>query len=124
MLLVAALSGVTVLAGGQNGGQDGGLKSRYIKQEFEIPMRDGVTLFTIVYVRKVALDALLRGPHRREVGVEHDQRRVVGPRVADAARLPDQRVAPTSACASMFAGDMFLPAALMMISFLRSTIRR
>ncbi len=49
MLLVAALSGVAVLAGGQNGGQDGGLKSRYIKQEFEIPMRDGVTLFTVVY---------------------------------------------------------------------------
>ena len=45
MLLVAALSAVTVVAGGQ----DGGLKSRYTKHEFEIPMRDGVTLFTIVY---------------------------------------------------------------------------
>jgi putative CocE/NonD family hydrolase len=44
MLLVAALSVVVVA-----GGQDGGLKSRYTKQEFEIPMRDGVTLFTIVY---------------------------------------------------------------------------
>src|SRR5829696_1931727 len=45
MLLLAALSGVTVVAGGQ----DSGLKSRYTKHEFEIPMRDGVTLFTIVY---------------------------------------------------------------------------
>jgi uncharacterized protein len=49
MLLVAALSAVTVVAGGQAGGQAGGLKSRYTKHEFEIPMRDGVTLFTIVY---------------------------------------------------------------------------
>jgi uncharacterized protein len=44
-LLVVALAGVTVVVGGQ----DSGLKSRYAKHEFEIPMRDGVTLFTVVY---------------------------------------------------------------------------
>jgi putative CocE/NonD family hydrolase len=30
-------------------GQDGGLRARYTKLELEIPMRDGATLFTIVY---------------------------------------------------------------------------
>ena len=44
----AVLAGATalVLAGGT---PDGGLKTRYTKQEFEIPMRDGVTLFTSIY---------------------------------------------------------------------------
>ena len=41
--------------------------------------------------REVALDALARGPGGREVGVEHEQRRVVAAAVADHARLADQR---------------------------------
>src|SRR4051812_17131338 len=37
------------------------------------------------------LDALLLRPHRREVGVEHDERCVVGLGVADGDRVADQR---------------------------------
>ena len=48
---------------------------------------------------------------------------VVGPAVADRDRLADQRAGGLH-LASMFAGDMFLPAALMISSFLRSTILR
>ena len=61
---------------------------------------------------------------RRAVGVEHDQRDVVGPPVADRPS-PGRSSGPAAlSCASMFAGDMFLPAALMISSFLRSTIHR
>ena len=44
---MAALSAVGLV---QDRGPDAGLRARYTKQEFEIPMRDGVKLFTIVYV--------------------------------------------------------------------------
>src|SRR5262245_60561075 len=46
--VAAGLAGAAtlVLAGGN---LDGGLKTRYTKQEVEIPMRDGVTLFTSIY---------------------------------------------------------------------------
>jgi uncharacterized protein len=46
VLLMAALSAVGLV---QDRGPDAGLRARYTKQEFEIPMRDGVKLFTIVY---------------------------------------------------------------------------
>src|SRR2546426_193552 len=36
-------------------------------------------------------DSLLGRPRGREVGIEHDQRRVVGALIADAAGLADQR---------------------------------
>jgi putative CocE/NonD family hydrolase len=45
VLLLAALSA----AGLVQGAPDAGLRARYTKQEVEIPMRDGVKLFTIVY---------------------------------------------------------------------------
>jgi hypothetical protein len=45
VLLMAALSA----AGLVQAGPDAGLRARYTKHEFEIPMRDGVKLFTIVY---------------------------------------------------------------------------
>ena len=63
-------------------------------------------------------------PAGRDVGVEHDERGVVG-----AARRRSPRPGRSAArrdlsVDSMFAGDMFLPAALMISSFLRSTILR
>ena len=65
---------------------------------------------------------VLRRPGGREVGVEHDQRGVVAA-ARRRSRTPGRSAgaAPLSV-ASMFAGDMFLPAALMISSFLRSTI--
>ena len=42
-------------------------------------------------LQRAALEVVLGGPQRREVGVEHDQRGVVGARVADRAGLADQR---------------------------------
>ncbi len=45
VVLMAALSAVAVV----RGGQDGDLRARYTKQEVEIPMRDGVKLFTVIY---------------------------------------------------------------------------
>ena len=56
-----------------------------------------------------------------DVGIEHEQRDVVGPRVADAIAWPISGLDAFSFC-SMLTGDMFLPAALMISSFLRSTI--
>jgi putative CocE/NonD family hydrolase len=47
--VIALAVGVALRAGP---GQDGGLKSRYTKQDVEIPMRDGVTLFTTIYAPK------------------------------------------------------------------------
>src|SRR3954452_836475 len=44
-IVVAAVSAVGLVRGAQNDG----LKTRYTKQEVEIPMRDGVTLFTSIY---------------------------------------------------------------------------
>ncbi len=46
LVMLLALLGAVTVAGG---GQDAGLRARYTKQEVEIRMRDGVTLFTIVY---------------------------------------------------------------------------
>jgi putative CocE/NonD family hydrolase len=45
VVLMAALGAVAVVWGGQ----DGDLRARYTKQEVEIPMRDGVKLFTVIY---------------------------------------------------------------------------
>ena len=60
----------------------------------------------------------------RHVGVEGDQRDVVGP-ARRRSRSPGRSAGSTAlTLASMFAGDMFLPAALMISSFLRSTIFR
>ena len=73
-------------------------------------------------LQRRVLDALPRGPDGRDVGVEHDQR--------GQERLPSPitQAVPISGCAfsfdSRFAGEMFLPAALMISSFLRSTIFR
>jgi uncharacterized protein len=50
--LVAALGVMTVIGAGQEASRPADLRARYTKQEVEIPMRDGVTLFTIVYAPK------------------------------------------------------------------------
>jgi hypothetical protein len=53
MLVLAAAVGVmTVIGAGQEAGRSADLRARYTKQEVEIPMRDGVKLFTIVYAPK------------------------------------------------------------------------
>lgn len=57
------------------------------------------------------------------VGVEADQRGVVGACVADHRRQADQRTVRGDGVLDV-GGDMFLPAALMMMSFLRPTMRR
>jgi uncharacterized protein len=49
MTRVAMLAAVVSVVTAVGAAQDGGLRARYTKHEFEIPMRDGVTLFTIVY---------------------------------------------------------------------------
>ena len=67
------------------------------------------------------LDPLLGRPGGRDVGVEHDQRAS-----GTAAGRRSRTAVPTSGCAlsfaSRFAGEMFLPPAVMISSFLRSTI--
>ena len=67
------------------------------------------------------IDPVLARVRGANVGVEHDQGGVVGAPVTDRHRMADQRAALFSA-GSMFVGDMFFPAALMISSFLRSTI--
>src|SRR5690242_3191381 len=53
VVLLAAVLGLATVAGvAQDTGRAADLRARYTKQEFEIPMRDGVTLFTIVYAPK------------------------------------------------------------------------
>jgi putative CocE/NonD family hydrolase len=49
VLLAFAVSVMTVAGVGQEAGRTSDLRARYAKHEFEIPMRDGVKLFTIVY---------------------------------------------------------------------------
>ena len=66
---------------------------------------------------------VLLGEGGADVRIQDHQRDVVGTPVADRHRLPDQRVALLMRD-SMLAGDMFFPAALMISSFLRSTIFR
>lgn len=51
-MLAAVVSVTTLVGAGQEAGRTADLRARYAKQEFEIPMRDGVTLFTIVYAPK------------------------------------------------------------------------
>jgi putative CocE/NonD family hydrolase len=43
---IVAIAGIALVAAAPD---DGGLRTRYTKQEVEIPMRDGVTLFTSIY---------------------------------------------------------------------------
>ena len=64
------------------------------------------------------------GEGGRHVGVEGDQGDVVGPVVADRDQTWPMSGLAALTSASMLAGDMFLPAALMISSFLRSTIFR
>jgi putative CocE/NonD family hydrolase len=49
MTRVALLAAVVSVLTALGAAQDAGLRARYTKHEFQIPMRDGVTLFTIVY---------------------------------------------------------------------------
>ena len=64
-----------------------------------------------------------RRPRRNDVGIEHEQRGEVR-----LDRRPTTQACPISGCAlsaaSRLAGETFLPPAVMMSSFLRSTIRR
>jgi putative CocE/NonD family hydrolase len=56
--LAAAVSVMTAVGAGQQTGRSADLRARYTKQEIEIPMRDGVKLFTIVYAPKDASRAV------------------------------------------------------------------
>src|SRR5689334_11675523 len=49
MLRVVSIAAIAVIALVAAAPQDNGLKARYTKQEVEIPMRDGVSLFTSIY---------------------------------------------------------------------------
>ena len=80
---MAALSAVGLV---QDRGPDAGLRARYTKQEVEIPMRDGVKLFTIVYApvdtgRAVPI-LMTRSPYGSDPYGPDAYRRSLGPSAA------------------------------------------
>ena len=82
VLLLAVLSAVGLV----QGGPDASLRARYTKQEVEIPMRDGVKLFTIVYApvdtsRAVPI-LMTRSPYGSEPYGPDTYRRSLGPSAA------------------------------------------
>ena len=82
VLLLAALSALGLV----QGGADAGLRARYTKQEVDIPMRDGVTLFTIVYAPVDASRAvpilMTRSPYGSDPYGPEAYRRSLGPSAA------------------------------------------